>query len=355
MSNNKKLDLFNGMIPPLETDVTYVRSEAELREVYRLDALAYGGESVSHEGLRSWWKAYPKGIYVLWEETTIVGAIGIWPIKKATYNRIIRGQVDEVDIGPGDISRNVSRRPHAYWYFGDIVLREESRNKPEKWYLFLLEEAIRRWSCEGNLAPEVHVCALGFTAAGVSLLEKFRFLRPGDDPVRSPDDKPVYQRTVSTDDIKRALAHVRDLRNEEEKYDVFISYRRKGAGDIALFLHDALQKKNLNVFRDLSDLLQGPFPEALQNHVVNTPNFIIILSPNCFNKRAAEEDYFRKEIALAVKAKKKIIPILVDKFKFPGKDALPARMRAVLEQNCVGYSDEYPEAMIERIMSFIRC
>jgi hypothetical protein len=340
-------------VPPLEPEITHVRSERELRAVSELDALAYGGESIDHEGLCAWWKAYPKGVFVLWKDSEIVGAVGVWPIKPATYKKIIQGKTDEVGINAKDICKGLAGRAYSYWYVADIVLREECRDQPEKWVLFLLEGAISQWLSEGNLSSEIHLCALGFKLDGISLLEKFKFLTAGDSPVRSPTGKPVYQRTVVIKDIEKVLEHISAARNEEKKYDVFISYRRKSAKGVAQLIQSELEKRNLRVCLDVTDFPQGDFHEAIDKIIADTRHFITILSHGCFRKRSSK-DYFRRELALAIETKSKIIPIKMDDFEFPDASVLPAKLRGVLKQNSVSYSDEYPKAMIERIISFIR-
>jgi predicted nucleotide-binding protein len=210
------LDELHEIIPPLEPEVTPAMSEPELRLIAELDASAYGGESIDYEGLRAWWRVYPKGAYVLWKDSKIIGALGLWPIKKTTYERLIKGEIDEVDLKAKDINRIVDGRTYSYWYFADVVLQEEYQNRREKWLVFLLEEAIRQWLSEEILPSEIHLCALGFTGKGISLLERFRFLPAGDSPVRSPTGKPVYQRTVDIEDIRQVLNHLTAIRGVEE-------------------------------------------------------------------------------------------------------------------------------------------
>jgi hypothetical protein len=355
MKTNEAMEELNDLISPLAPEVTSVRSEPELRVVSELDALVYGGESIDHEGLCSWWRAYPAGIYVLWIDSKIVGALGVWPIKKTTYNKIIRGEIDEVDITAHDISRRAAGRTHSYWYVADIVLQKKYRNKRGKWALFLLESAISQWLREGNLASEIHLCALGFKPAGISLLQNFRFLPAGDNPVRSPADKPVYQRTVKIKDIQQVLDHLAALGRGEKEYDVFISYRREQSAKIfAQLIQSELENKKLKVCLDVTDFCQGPFPKTIQKNIVNSPHFILILSPGCFDKRSDEEDYFREEIALALRKKRNIIPIMLEEFEFPRKSALTADIRVVRDLQYVLYTHVYSEAMIEKIMGYMR-
>jgi hypothetical protein len=355
MKPNEAMGELNDLISPLAPEVTSVRSEPEVRVVSELDALVYGGESIDHEGLCSWWRAYPAGIYVLWIDSKIVGALGVWPIKKATYNKIIKGEIDEVDITGRDISRRAAGRTHSYWYVADIVLEKRYRNKPEKWALFLLEAAISKWLREGNLASEIHLCALGFEREGISLLENFKFSPAGDNAVRSPADKPVYQRTVKIKDIQQVLDHLTALRRGEKEYDVFISYRRERTAKIfAQLIQSELENRKLKVCLDVTDFRQGPFPKTIQKNIVNSPHFILILSRGCFVKRSDEEDYFREEIALAIRKKRNIIPIMLEEFEFPRKSTLTTDIRVIRDLQSVLYTHDYSDAMIEKIIGYMQ-
>lgn len=361
MKINEATQELNEIFPPLPAEVTIVWSEKEVREVSELDASVYEGESISHEGLCAWWSAYPKGIYVLRIDSKIAGAVGIWPIKKTTYRRIIKGEIDEVEVKAKDISRKVAGRTYSYWYFADIILRGEYRCKRKKWSVFLLGEAVRQWLSEGNLASELHLCAFGFEPQGISLLEKSNFQPVGD--IRSPENKPVYQRTVEIEYIRQWLDGLTDYRNgvtkafpvsrrEEKKYDVFISYRREPAKALAQLIHRELEDRSLNVFLDVADSSQGCFDKAIRNSIVNAPNLILLLSPRCFGRCSDKEDVFRQEIALALRTGSKIIPITMDGFKFPKKSALPADIQAVLRKQCIPYNDHL-EVMFSEIMNFI--
>jgi GNAT superfamily N-acetyltransferase len=193
-------------------EVRYVESEAELREVSNLDASFYGGESINHEGLLAWWQAYKKGIYVLRKDENIIGAIGIWPVKKAAFDKLIKGELDEVDLTAQDISGSVTGQTCAYWYFADIVLKKQYHDTPEDLALFLIEETLSQWLIEGGLASRIHVCALGFEAAGIKLLERYNFQFAEGKPVWTPRGKPAYMRTLADKEIQQEIDNLHALR-----------------------------------------------------------------------------------------------------------------------------------------------
>lgn len=345
-------------------EVKYVYNETELREVARLDELIYGSESIDYEGLCAWWRTYKRGVYVLWKDTRTIGAIGIWPIKKRTYDRLIKGSIDETDLKAQDICGRASVRAHPYWYFADIVLQQEYRNKPERLALLLMEEAIRNWLREGNLPSQIHVCALGFKEEGISLLQKFKFLTPGNQTVTSPRKKPVYIRTLTTDELQRELDYLSSRRSRlvaplpppppvKDKYDVFISYRREYFA-IANEIQKGLEKHKINVFLDLPDLGHGRVDKALLRNISKTPYFIVLLSPGCFHDCFEKKDWFRREIALAIRKKRKILPIQMLEFDLKHLEELPDSIRALPNYERVLYVNQYAPLVINEIIKKLK-
>lgn len=349
MINKAIGSLFEDISEPVVTNFV---SEEEIRAVSGLDESVYGGESINHEGLYAWWLAYKKGIYVLRKEGEVIGAIGIWPIKEITYRKLIEGKIDETDIGAEDISEPAAGVTHRYWYFADIVLEAKYHQTSERLALLLMEETLRQWLSDGSLAPRIHICALGFEGEGIKLLQRFNFQFAGGKPIKSPKGKPAYQRAITIEELQHELNCLSALRNRhskpergasydyrsidqhlqpptEKEYDVFISYRREPAAQTALALECKLQNEKLRVFLDVSDLRAGRFDKALRDRIANTPNFIVILSPGCFDRCSDKKDWFRREITHALRKERNIIPIEMAAFEFPDPDALPSVLRSL--------------------------
>jgi hypothetical protein len=226
----------------------------------------------------------------------------------------------------------------------------------------MMEETLRQWLSEGNLSSEIHVCALGFKDAGISLLQKFKFLTAGDEPCMSPENKPVYTRTLTTDEIQQDLNYLSNCRNRRadespepvmNEYDVFISYRREYY-DTADKIQKGLEKEGLNVFLDLDDLGHGRFDKSLRRNISKTPYFIVLLSPGCFNGCFDRKDWFKREIALAIKKKKKILPIQMLEFDLRHLEDLPDSIRILPSYERVLYVKQYEESVIEEILRKIK-
>ena len=63
----------------------------------------------------------------------------------------------------------------------------------------------------------------------------------------------------------------------EEKYQVFISYRRDGGEDLARNIKDRLSAKGFKVFFDVEALRSGDFNEALFQKIEECQDVLVIL------------------------------------------------------------------------------
>jgi len=88
--------------------------------------------------------------------------------------------------------------------------------------------------------------------------------------------------------------------------DVFISYGRADSKAFAFKLHDRLVEKGKKVWFDQKDIPLGvDFQEQIDDGIEKAHNFIFIIAPH-----SVKSQYCLKEILLAVKQNKRIIPIL---------------------------------------------
>jgi hypothetical protein len=200
--------------------VRSVRSETELQVISNLDREYFGADSVDYRGLLGWWKRYPDGVQALVRGSEIVGAVGIWPLSENAFRNLIHGKLDEIDIRPASISKKVDGKPRAYWYFGDIVIAK--KHKKRKLSLVLLEGAIRHWLNQGNLPSSIEICAFGFTAEGIALLDKFGFLSH----LKSNKGYPVFVRAISVSEMRQELEE-RIVQPQRAKSTLWIKVRNR--------------------------------------------------------------------------------------------------------------------------------
>lgn len=132
-------------------------------------------------------------------------------------------------------------------------------------------------------------------------------------------------------------------------YDVFISYRRDSGAAEARLLQLHLKERHIRCFLDVTELGRGYFDEALLRHIEQTPNFVVILSPDSLNRSENDEDWLRKEIAHALKTDRNVVPLMLPKFEFPAR--LPEDIRNLPRCQGVEYSHRYIDAMLEKLIA----
>ncbi len=120
--------------------------------------------------------------------------------------------------------------------------------------------------------------------------------------------------------------------------DVFISYRRQDGIYPAMILYRDLVDAGYNAFYDIASIHSGEFPELIESNIMSCTDFVLVVSKSTFSSRIEKEtDWVRKEIALALKLKKNIIPYFAGKVSIP--DNLPEDISAVLSYNGVTLMD----------------
>ena len=113
---------------------------------------------------------------------------------------------------------------------------------------------------------------------------------------------------------------------------VFISYRRRGGSEVAQVLKEFLTTEGFDVFLDVVKLRARQFDKQLLDQIERHPNFLFIHSKGAFSRCKEPKDWVRKELACALKSKRRIIPILLKGASFPKPGSLP-RILAEFEQH----------------------
>lgn len=169
--------------------VKYIENRGELKELWDLDVRIYEELSITFDHLLNWWRAYPKGSYILLEGTVIIGAFGLWPLKKTPFLEIIDGKRGEKDISTKSLYKPGSITEFEHWYISGIVLDKSFRKTRALRYL--MSQALSLWLDQGNLAPSIRICAFAYSPEGEALLRRFGF-RKCKDSSESVEGKPVY-------------------------------------------------------------------------------------------------------------------------------------------------------------------
>ena len=138
--------------------------------------------------------------------------------------------------------------------------------------------------------------------------------------------------------------------NKSQQYDIFISYRREGGYDTAQLLYDRLTQMRYRVSFDLETLRGGKFNTQLYKRIEQCSDVLVVMSKDSLSLREnPEDDWFRLEIAHALKHKKNIVPVFLRDFKFPQKGELPEDIADLVDYQGVTASQEHFDSMLNRI------
>lgn len=139
-------------------------------------------------------------------------------------------------------------------------------------------------------------------------------------------------------------------------YDAFISYRRKSGFAVAKMIRDQLKAKEVFAFVDLEELKSGTFDDKILLAIENSPSFILVLNPGDLDHCAEDGDWLAKEIDAAVTSGRNIIPVLCGGFEWPKQwnENIPDNIKTISKFNSVTMSQEYLDATIRKIISYIK-
>jgi len=110
----------------------------------------------------------------------------------------------------------------------------------------------------------------------------------------------------------------------------------------------------ISTFLDVECIGPGYYPKILKENVKNTPTLVVIVSPGSFDDRNCKKDYYFKEIYCALKEKKRVIPVLADKFDFGTEHHIPERLLKLKSMQAVLHIHEYHNAAIEKLVHLIK-
>lgn len=100
-------------------------------------------------------------------------------------------------------------------------------------------------------------------------------------------------------------------------FDTFISYRRDGGSSYAGSTYDYLVDRKFHPFYDRTGMENGRFDEQIRINLINSENYLLILSINSLDRTVNDDDWVRKEIKLALDNNLNIIVLMEEGFVFP--------------------------------------
>ncbi|MEE0991790.1 MAG: toll/interleukin-1 receptor domain-containing protein [Bacteroidales bacterium] len=94
-----------------------------------------------------------------------------------------------------------------------------------------------------------------------------------------------------------------------KEFDIFICYRRSDGSDKARILNSYFKEKGFRTFLDYVSLTGERFDERIEQAIKDSSVFIMVLTPDFFARCNQEGDWVRKEVDVALRSNKIIIPI----------------------------------------------
>ena len=136
----------------------------------------------------------------------------------------------------------------------------------------------------------------------------------------------------------------------KQRHTVFISYRREGGSEFSGNVYYKLREKHISPFRDVETMKNGMFNEKIYEKIDECDIFVPILTVGALDRCVNDGDWVRNEIAYALKTKKKekIIPLMVNDFKFP--DYLPDDVDKIRNVNAIKSSNEFFDYAIDELI-----
>src|SRR5579859_2915259 len=136
---------------------------------------------------------------------------------------------------------------------------------------------------------------------------------------------------------------------------LFISYRRKSWPSVRL-LEEELGKQIVGrIFVDYKSIDDTDFERSIMHHLRESDIVLVVVTEDTFapNRIHNENDWVRREIALALEMKKPIIPILIDNYPLPSSASLPENIRDITKMQTIEFYPAYFDAAVQRLVAFI--
>lgn len=146
---------------------------------------------------------------------------------------------------------------------------------------------------------------------------------------------------------------------------IFLSYRRADTSGYAGRLADALEARlgPGSVFQDVETIAPGAnFEQAINTAVANCEVLIVLIGNTWASERAADgrarlddpRDFVRLEVASALRARKPILPVLVEGASMPPESALPHDLRGLHQLQAIELSDSRWDYDVGRVETAVQ-
>jgi hypothetical protein len=131
---------------------------------------------------------------------------------------------------------------------------------------------------------------------------------------------------------------------------VFLSYRRTSF-PWALNIFQNLTAHGYDVFIDYTGIGSGDFAQVIEENILSRAHFVLVLTPTALSGCIDPDDWLRREIEIALKSQRNIVPVLLEGFGFSRQVArsLPEELRSLPRYNGLSVHNEYFNAAMDRL------
>ena len=131
-----------------------------------------------------------------------------------------------------------------------------------------------------------------------------------------------------------------------DHFDIFISYKKNYCFTEAQLLYDRLTNRGYSVFFDSEEMRRSDFDTQISTHIENAKDVIVLIKAGCFasckeEDFSLEEDWYCKEIRMALEKKKNIIPLRWDNSPMPRKEDLPEELHGLCKKHSPDFLPSY--------------
>lgn len=157
---------------------------------------------------------------------------------------------------------------------------------------------------------------------------------------------------IRPEEVTAVLAKSKPLGlKSNEKYDVFISYRRGAGAHLAALIRLVLELRGYRIYFDIDEPKPGKFDSSFLENVLNSKHIVVVLSPNSLDN--VSENLLHKELRCAFDHQKNVIPIFDPAFEFPKESSIPQDIRLITGINGISWIEEYQEACVLKCVKFM--
>ena len=127
---------------------------------------------------------------------------------------------------------------------------------------------------------------------------------------------------------------------------IFISYRRKSWGSVHLLAEKLNKQIKADIFVDYTSIDDTDFERSILLHLRESDIVLIVVTEYTFAPERIhnDNDWVRREIALALELNKRIVLILIDNTPLPSSDNLPKDIRDIKRMQGIPFYPEYFDA-----------